>query len=377
MYEVTKSFLPVTQNATGSLPAAPPEEIMARLAGTLGAAMTDLSSGGFRRIIFKGRTFTLNEGGAKTQILHNGGPATFLDFVILNVAADRHYEWYEKPYDPRSTEAAGPPTAVWWSKSAPPPNVPDWVMTTKRIINGIETNHYQTRQRVVGVLMQKTEAGLGLDTEKLYVMDFSGMSIYSKKETPPAYTFKGLMQYCHSTGILPLSFPVRAIFTPDSVPVLRFHPWINPRTNKLAFFSDDLVQALSALAVSNEVVSLLDVVKTSKDVQNDEDDEPRVVQPDMMAPAPPAQAQAQDPPAQKAPAKRKPREAQPAPAAPASAADDYYPPSPEGNNMFEPDLGQATATAVQSAQTMLEPAGPAEPLNDDAIMAAMEALVAP
>ena len=176
MNALVKNFLPVTQNPN-NLPAAPSEDIMARLAGTLGAAMVDLSSGGFTRITFGGRAFTVQEGGAKTQLLHNGAPATFMDFVILNVSADRHLVWYEKIYDPRSAEPAGPPTAVWWSKDAPPAEVPDWVMNTKKNTNGLETNHYQTCQRVVGILMKQTDNGYVLDTEKIYVLDFTGMSI--------------------------------------------------------------------------------------------------------------------------------------------------------------------------------------------------------
>lgn len=246
--------------APGTALAPTPAELMNQLAGTFGQVEQDLATG-IRRITFSGKNFTFCEGNNKTVHMLNGAPAPWLDIVIINMAPDRHCIWYAKDFDPRNPSDS-PPDAVWLQKQGAPPNVPAYVTTTKRVKDGVEMNHFQLNQRVVVALLKQDYEGgpTYIDTKNLWGMDISGMSIFTKQETPPAYTFQGLLREAQRLGTFCSRFAVRMIFAPGiSVPVVRFSPMIDTTTQEPLLFDEATYNRLCNLALSQPVLDMLEI----------------------------------------------------------------------------------------------------------------------
>ena len=222
--------------------------------------MKDLA-GGLNRISFAGKNFNLVSGGNKQIIMNGQVPAAWLDIVIIDVAPDRHCVWYKKDYDPRNpTEEQ--PDAVWWYKQGPGPGVPDYVINTKRNKDGMEVNYFQMDLRFAVALVGYEPDGTAyINYNNLYAMDISGMSLFSKEEKHPYYTFSGLLKFCRNQQTYPNSFVTRVVFAPNvSVPAVRFIPNIDQQSGRLLNLDPTVISNLLSLAQSEEVQNILAVV---------------------------------------------------------------------------------------------------------------------
>jgi len=223
--------------------------------------MKDFGGGGLERISFAGKNFNIVSGGNRQVIMNGQAPASWLDLIIIDMAPDRHCVWYKKDYDPRNPATDIPPDAVWWYKQGPGPGVPDYVTTTKRNKDGMEVNYYQMNLRLAVALVEYAPSGqASIDYNKLYAMDISGMSLFSKDEKHPYYTFSGLMKFCRSQQTFPNTFVIRMVFAPNlSVPAVRFIPNIDTQSGKLLKLDPAVINGLITLAQSEETKNILDV----------------------------------------------------------------------------------------------------------------------
>ena len=253
--------------------------------------------GDFNSISFARRQFNLNFGGTSETLKDvTGHPASVLNFVLLNLAVDRHCTWYDKPYDTRAgAKNDSPPAAVWWTKGPVPSNVPEYVLTTKKVENGRESRWYQISQRLVVLIYEAGSRGLALNTEDIFAMDIAGMSIFGAS-SPPAYSFKDLARTLLNFPA-PFAFPLSATFTQDNVPVLRFGLPTNQQGAPY-FFDQVTYTKLQELAESPEVAGLLDPVgnRAVAPAQNQTQAQPApVASPPPVYTPPPAPAQASVP----------------------------------------------------------------------------------
>jgi hypothetical protein len=279
--------------------------------------MANYNTAGSKYITFKGNRFHIKENGEDRVFTSPSGEPSFkMDWVIVNSAPDLHCLWYKNRYNPNLDVVK--PDAVWWSKGPAPADVPPHVLTQKVDVEGQLRKQYIMKQRLaVALLLENPGGGFRLDLENHYVTDISAMSVFYKDEPDRnVYSFSGLMRMCHKLQVYPCAFPVRVTFgTDQSVPYLRFTPFLNHEQTALAILPEDTIMGVIAKASSREVIEALNpvtqrwenAVEIQAPPQPDEPLQPyerqRAQGPGYVANQvppyqPPAQAPAYQPPAQ-------------------------------------------------------------------------------
>lgn len=267
------------------------------LAKTIGAAMDSIFPA-FRALSFANNAFHIRDGKSKQTLLNDkGSPQQNLSLVVLNVAPASFCSWWEDGYTPGSNT---PPTAVWIQDGPLPPNVPDWVINTKKEERGKLFKHYSVKRRAVVALVGRSQDGKSVvvETETPYVVDIGESSMFMP-DAPPLYSFLGFLKLCQSYNTFPFSMLIQLQFdyTGKGAPnTIRFSPFA-PDGN-IKFFDKALFDRLRQVAASSEVTRLLELNTNSSNNYGE----------DVVDVSDAAQA----PPAQKAPPQAAPKATKPA-----------------------------------------------------------------
>lgn len=212
--------------------------------------MQQALAGNFRRISFTNfRQFIINDQGTKIPYPHST-----LDFVFLRTAPQRHRVFYYEKYNPNNENKE--PDFIWIEGDALPIGLPPHALEKGPDGNNNASSVWRT---VVALVHWNEHGQYFVDTEKPYIMDIKGMSIYDKNDDAVnlKFSMNGYTTLLSSINLAPNLLITRMEYDITStVAKVKFSPVFNSGTRDILMMDVGTHERIFNAMQSQEVINL-------------------------------------------------------------------------------------------------------------------------